>query len=148
MKKSLFRLIDRFELFSFYVLCFGFNVMFDYVKTLSIDSYLLQTFLKQFYDHQALIILLLTFIVVINHYQMLNRKKVEIYCRILVGDTIRFATIRYIFECLVILGIAFVISMIINAILDICLTNNIYLSYIFVIYILISSRMVSKFENF
>lgn len=48
MKKSLFRLIDRFELFSFYVLCFGFNVMFDYVKTLSIDSYLLQTFLKQF----------------------------------------------------------------------------------------------------
>lgn len=75
MKKSLFRLIDRFELFSFYVLCFGFNVMFDYVKTLSIDSYLLQTFLKQFYDHQALIILLLTFIVVINHYQMLNRKK-------------------------------------------------------------------------
>lgn len=148
MKKSLFRLIDRFEMLSFYVLCFGFNVMFDYVKTLSIDSYLLQTFLKQLYDHQALIILLLTFIVVINHYQMLNRKKVEIYCRILVGDTIRFATIRYIFECLVILGIAFVISMIINAILGIRLTNNIYLSYIFVIYILISSRMVSKFENF
>ncbi len=148
MKKSLFRLIDRFELLSFYVLCFGFNVMFDYAKTLSIDSYLLETFLKQFYDYQASIILLLTFTVVINHYQMLNRKKVEIYCRILVGDTIQSATIRYIFECLVILGSAFAISMIINAILGICLTNNIYLSCIFVVYILISSRMVSKFENF
>lgn len=148
MKKSLFRLIDRFELFSFYVLCFGFNIMFNYAKTLNIDSYLLQTFLKQFYDHQTLIILLLTIIVIINHYQMLNRKKVEIYCRILVGDTIRSATIRYIFECLVILGIVFVISMIISDILAICLINNIYLSCIFMVYILISSRMVSKFENF
>lgn len=122
--------------------------MFDYAKTLSIDSYLLRTFLKQFYDYQVLIIFFLTFVVVINHYQMLNRKKVEVYCRILVGDTIRSATIRYIFECLVILGIAFVISMIMNAILGICLINNIYLSCVFVVYILISARMVSKFENF
>lgn len=148
MKKSLFRFIDRFELLSFYVLCFGFNVMFDYAKTLSIDSHLLQTFLKQFYDYQTLIMLLLAFIVIVEHYQMLNRKKVEIYCRILVGDTIQSAILRYIFECLIILGSAFVISMIINAILGIGLTNNIYLSGIFVVYILISSRMVSKVENF
>jgi len=148
MKKSLFRFTDRFEMLSFYVLCFGLNIMFDYAKTLRIDSYLLQTFLKQFYDHQGWIMLLFTSIVAINHYQMLNRKKVEIYCRILVGDTIWFATIRYIAECMVILGISFAISMIINAIVDICLTNNIYLSCIFVVYILISSRMVSKFENF
>lgn len=148
MKKSLFRLIDRFELLSCYVLCFVFNIMFDYVKTLSIDSYLLRTFLKQFYDYQVLIIFLLTFIVVIFHYQMLHRKKIEVYCRILVGDTILSATIRYIFECLVILGIAFIISIIINIMLDINLTNNIYLSCIFVVYILISSRMVGRFENF
>ncbi|MBZ4669901.1 MAG: putative rane protein [Oscillospiraceae bacterium] len=148
MKKSLFRLIDRFELLICYVLCFGFNIMFDYVKSLSIDSYLLQTFLKQFYDYQAVIIFLLTFIVIIFHYQMLNRKKVEVYCKILVGDTIRFIIIRYIFECLVILGIAFVISMIITVILGISLVDNIYLSCIFVVYILISSRMVIKFENF
>lgn len=148
MKKSLFRHIDRFELLSCYVLCFCFNVMFDYAKTLSIDSYLLQSFLKQFYDYQVLIIFLLTFMVVIFHYQMLNRKKVEVYCRVLVGDTIRSATIRYFFECLVILGIAFVISIIMNGILGIILTNNIYLSCIFVTYILISSRMVSRFENF
>ena len=32
MKKSLFRIIDRFELLSLYVLCFGFNIMFDYAK--------------------------------------------------------------------------------------------------------------------
>ena len=64
MRKSLFRPIDRFELLSCYVLCFGFNTMFDYAKTLSIDSFLLQNFLKQLYDYQVLIILLLSFIVV------------------------------------------------------------------------------------
>lgn len=148
MKKSLFRLIDRVELLSCYIFCFAFNIMLDYIKTLSIDSYLLKTFLKQLYDYQGLIILLLTFIVVIFHYQMLNRKKIEVYCRILVGDTIWYATIRYIFECLAILGIVFVISIIINIILDINLNDNFYLFGVFVVYILISSRMVSRFESF
>ncbi|CDZ23452.1 putative membrane protein [[Clostridium] cellulosi] len=148
MKKSLFRLIDRVELLSCYILCFGFNIVFDYVKTLSIDSYLLEIFFKQFYDYRGLIIFLLTFAVVIFHYQMLNRKKVEVYCRVLVGDTIRSITIRYFLECLAILLIAFVISAIANVILGIGLTNNIYLSCVFVVYILISSLMVSRFENF
>lgn len=148
MKKSLFRLIDRIELLSCYILCFGFNIMFDYVKTLSIDSYLLEIFFKQFYDYRGLIIFLLTFVVVIFHYQILNRKKVEVYCRVLVGDTIRSITIRYFLECLAILLIAFVISAIANVILGIGLTNNIYLSCVFVVYILISSVMVSRFENF
>lgn len=144
MKKSLFRFIDRLELLSCYVLCFAFNIMIDYVKNLRIDSHLLQTFLKQFYDHQVLFIFLLTFIVVIFHYQMIHTKKVEVYCRILVGDTVRSATIRYIFDCLAILGIAFIISAIMSIVLHVSLTNNIYLSCIFGVYILISSRMVGK----
>lgn len=147
MKKSLFRLIDRVELLICYILCFGFNVMFDYVKTINIDSYLLKSFLKQFYDYRGIIAFLLTFIVVVFHYQMLNRKKVEVYCRILVGDTGWHVTIRYIVDCLVILGIAFGISMVANIILRIELTNNIYLFCLFVIYILISSGMVKRFEN-
>ena len=148
MKKSLFRLIDRVELLSCYILCFMFNIMLDYIKILSIDSYLLKTFLKQLYDYQGLIILLLTFIVVIFHYQMLNRKKIEIYCRILVGDTICSATIRYIFDCLVILGTVFVGSIIMDIILDINLINNLYLFAVLAVYILLSSRMVRRFESF
>lgn len=148
MRKSLFRFVDRFELLSCYLLCFIFNIVFDFVKTLSIDSHLLQTFLKQFYDYQALITFLFTFIVVIFHYQMLHKKKVEVYCRILVGDTILSITIRYILECVVILGITFIISIIINIFLNINLTNNIYLACIFVFYILISAGKVWRFENF
>lgn len=148
MKKSLFRFIDRFELLSCYIFCFGFNMMFDYISTLSIDSYLLQTFFKQFYDYRVLIVFSITFIVVIFHYQMLNRKKVEVYCRILVGDTFHSIIVCYIFECLVILGTAFVISTIMSFILKISLRNNIFLFFILVIYIFISSRMVGRFENF
>lgn len=148
MQKSLFRFVDRFELLSCYLICFIFNIAFDFIKTLSIDSYLLRTFLKQFHDYQAFIIFLFTFIVVIFHYQMLHKKKVEVYCRILVGDTILTITTRYILECLVILGIAFFISIITNIMLVIDLTNNIYLACFFVIYIFISSREVCKFENF
>lgn len=148
MRKSLFRFVDRFELLSCYLICFIFNIVFDFVKTLSIDSHLLQTFLKQFCDHQALIIFLFTFIVVIFHYQMLHKKKVEVYCRILVGDTILSITIRYILECLVILGITFLLSIIMNIRLSINLTSNIYLACIFVIYILISAGKVWRFENF
>lgn len=147
MSKSLFRFVDRFELFSCYLLCFIFNIVFDFVKTLSIDSHLLQIFLKQFSDYQALIVFLFTFIVVIFHYQMLHRKKVEVYCRILVGDTIRAITIRYIVESLVILGIAFLLSIMINICLSIKLTSNIYLACILVIYILISAGKVWSFEN-
>ncbi len=56
MRKSLFRFVDRFELLSCYLICFIFNIVFDFIKTLNIDSHFLQTFLKQFYDYQALII--------------------------------------------------------------------------------------------
>lgn len=148
MKKSLFRLIDKVELLSLYILCFGFNIMFDYIKTLSIDSHLLKTFLEQFYKHRVLIIFLLTFIIIIFHYQMLNRKKLEIYCRILVGSTILSIVLHYILECFTILSIAFTISILINTVLDIGLTNNIYLSCILLVYILTSSGIVNKLENF
>jgi len=148
MKKSFFRCIDRVELLSCYILCFGFNIMFDYVSSLDIKSNLLQQFFKQFYDYRVLLIFLLTFAVVIFHYQMLNRKKVEMYCRILVGDTIKDTIVRYIFECLLILLIASVISMITDVMLRINVSNNIYLSCLFILYILISSRMVNRFENF
>lgn len=146
-KKSIFSLIDRFELLCCYLLCFCFSTMFDYSKSLSIDSYLLQNFLKQLYDYQVLIVLLLSFIVVIFHYQMVSRKKVEIHCRIVVGDTIRAIVFRYLVECSIILGIAFSASLIISAIVGISEANNLFLSCVFVVYILISSGQVKRFES-
>ncbi|GAA0783209.1 hypothetical protein [Hathewaya limosa] len=148
MGKSLFRFIDRFELCITYFFCFSLNLMFDYVKTLDLESYILKSFLENFMDYQILINFLFTFIVLVFHYQMLHRKKEEIYCRILVGDTILNIAIRYTLECLMILGFVYLLSIVINVYLNFNLTSNLYLVCIFVIYILISSSQVRKYENF
>jgi len=104
--------------------------------------------MENFMDHQTLIIFLFTFIVVVFHYQMLHRKKTEIYCRILVGDTILNITILYTLECLMILGFVYLLSIVISIYLNFNLTSNLYLVFIFVIYILISAIQVRKYENF
>lgn len=148
MKKSLFRLADRFELCITYLFCFSLNLIFDYVKTISFDSYILKAFLEKFTDNQTVIIILFTFIVGIFHYQMLHRKKIEIYCRILVGDTILNIALLYFFECLLTLGFVYLLSIMINIHLNFSLTSNIYLVCIFVIYILMSSIQIVKYENF
>lgn len=148
MGRSLFRFVDRLELCITYLFCFSLNLIFDYVKTLSLDSYILKAFLENFVNHQTLINLLFTFIVVVFHYQMLHRKKTEIYCRILVGDILFNITIRYTLECLTILGLVYLLLIVINVYLNFNLTSNLYLVCIFVIYILISASQVGKYEKF
>lgn len=151
IKKSLFRTTDALELCTAYIFCFLLNLLFDYVKTLDLDSYMLKTFFQSFMDYQKLIVFLFTLIVIVFHYQMLYRKKQEIYCRILVGDTLFHITIRYSLDCLMILGFAFLLSTLVNLYFHFNLINNFYLVFIFIIYILISASQVrksEKYENF
>ncbi len=140
MKKSLFRLTDMLELSIVYIVCFSLNLLLDYAKTLDLDAYILKAFLKNFIDYQPLIVLLFTFIVIVFHYQMLERKKTEIFCRILVGGTVFSITIRYVLDCLAVLIFVYLFSALVNL-------DNFYLVLIFVTYILISARQVRKYEN-
>ena len=148
MKKSLFRLTDMLELSFAYILCFSLNLLLDYVKALDLDSYLLKAFLKNFIDYQPLVVSLFTFIVMVFHYQMLQRKKVEIFCRILVGGTVFNITTRYIRDSLTILIPVYLLSVLANAYLDFNFFSNFYLVLILITYILISARQVRKYENF
>lgn len=148
MKKSLFRLTDMLELSFAYILCFSLNLLLDYVKTLDLDSYLLKAFLKNFIDYQPLVVSLFTFIVIVFHYQMLQRKRAEIFCRILVGGTVFNITIRYIRDSLTILVPVYLLSILANAYLNFNSFGNFYLVLILITYILISSRQVRKYENF
>lgn len=148
MRRSIFRFADVLELCTTYIFCFFLNLLFDYVKTLELDSYILKAFFENFMDYQILIIFLFTFIVIVFHYQMLCRKKTEIYCRILVGDTVCNVTIRYSLDCLTILGVVYLLSTLVNVYLKFNLTSNLYLVFLFIIYILISAGKVRKYENF
>ena len=147
MKKSLFRLTDMLELSIAYIFCFSLNLLLDYAKTLDLDAYILKAFLKNFIDYQPLIVFLFTFIVIVFHYQMLERKKAEIFCRILVGGTVFSITIRYVLDCLTVLIFVYLLSALVNLHFGFNLANNFYLVPIFVTYILISARRVRKYEN-
>lgn len=147
MKKSLFRLTDMLELSIAYIFCFSLNLLLDYAKTLDLDAYILKAFLKNFIDYQPLIVSLFTFIVIVFHYQMLERKKAEIFCRILVGGTVFSVTIRYVLDCLTVLIFVYLLSALVNLHFGFNLAGNFYLVLIFVTYILISARRVRKYEN-
>jgi len=147
MKKSLFRLTDMLELSIAYIFCFSLNLLLDYAKTLDLDAYILKAFLKNFIDYQPLIVSLFTFIVIVFHYQMLERKKAEIFCRILVGGTAFSITIRYVLDCLTVLIFVYLLSALVNLHFGFNLADNFYLVLIFVTYILISARRVRKYEN-
>ena len=147
MKKSLFRLTDMLELSIAYIFCFSLNLLLDYAKTLGLDAYILKAFLKNFIDYQPLIVSLFTFIVIVFHYQMLERKKAEIFCRILVGGTVFSITIRYVLDCLTVLIFVYLLSALVNLHFGFNLADNFYLVLIFVTYILISARRVRKYEN-
>ena len=148
MKKSLFRISDVIELCTAYMFCFFLNLLFNYVKIMDLDSYILKAFLKNFTDYQEIIVLIFTVVVIVFHYQMLHRKKAEIFCKMLVGDTIFNITIRYSLNCLMILIFVCFLSTLANVYLKFNLTSNFYLTFIFIIYILISAREVQKYENF
>lgn len=147
MKKSLFRPTDMLELSIAYIFCFSLNLLLDYAKTLDLDAYILKAFLKNFIDYQPLIVSLFTFIVIVFHYQMLERKKAEIFCRILVGGTVFSITIRYVLDCLTVLIFVYLLSALVNLHFGFNLADNFYLVLIFVTYILISARRVRKHEN-
>ena len=147
MKKSLFRLTDMLELSIAYIFCFSLNLLLDYAKTLDLDAYILKAFLKNFIDYQPLIVFLFTFIVIVFHYQMLERKKAEIFCRILVGSTVFSIAIRYVLDCLTVLIFVYLLSTLVNLHFGFNLADNFYLVLIFVTYILISARRVRKYEN-
>ena len=147
MKKSLFRLTEILELSIVYIFCFSLNLLLDYAKTLDLDSYILKAFLKNFIDYQPLIVSLFTFLVIVFHYQMLERKKTEIFCRILVGGTVFRITIRYVLDCLTVLIFVYLLSALVNLHFGFNLADKFYLILIFVTYILISARRVQKYEN-
>ena len=147
MKKSLFRLTDMLELSIAYIFCFSLNLLLDYAKTLDLDAYILKAFLKNFIDYQPLIVFLFTFIVIVFHYQMLERKKAEIFCRILVGGTVFSITIRYVLDCLMILIFVYLLSALVNFHVGFNLANNFSLVPRLITYILISARWVRKYEN-
>ena len=145
MKYSLFRSIDVFEAITIYLFCFTSNLIFMYVDTLNLEgSSILESFLESITEYQLIVNILLTFIIIVFHYQFLDRRKKEVSCRILVGDTMVNIIVRYILNSLGILMLSFLLSLSLNFYLGLNITSNLYLVFIFIVYILFSAGRVKK----
>lgn len=145
MKYSLFRFIDLIEITILYLICFIANLSIIFVQTLNLEAYpVLKSFVESILDLKLFAIFSLTLIVLVFHYQFLDQKKTEIYCRILVGDTKVNLTIRYIVNNLSILLLISILSFLVNFFLNINLTTNFYLFFIFVVYIIFFAGWVNK----
>ena len=103
---------------------------------------------EQIISHKVLIELLLSLLVVVFHYQFLVRKKTEIFCRILVGDTMRKMTVRYLKDCMKILGSTFLVCVLVKFVFMLDLRGSYYLLCLFILFILISSSQVHRYEKF
>ena len=147
MKKSLFRLTDVLELCVAYSFSISLNLLFDYVKTLELTSGILISFFRNFLEYQTMIVILSTFLVVVFHHQFSCRKKSEVFCRILVGDTLFNIMVRYSLDCLMVLVCVYLLFALANVYLDFGLTGNLYLVPVFIVYILSGAREVRKYEN-
>lgn len=145
--KSLFRKVDIVELECAYIAVFFTETFICYMKNLHLNL-AQRELVEQIASHRILIELLLSLLVVVFHYQFLVRKKTEIFCRILVGDTMREMTVQYLKDCMKILGSTFLVCVLVKFVFMLDMRESYYLLCLFMLYILISLSQVHRYEKF
>lgn len=145
--KSLFRASDRSELTISYMICFSLATAFSFAQEATVSTFILASYLKNFTDYALGILAILSVVVLMFHYQIVNRKKTEVYCRILVGDTLSRIRSRYSVECLAIVLFIYAVFRCVGSALGIDADNYDYLLAIFITYILISAFFVRGHES-
>ncbi|WP_022749096.1 hypothetical protein [Lachnobacterium bovis] len=147
MKQSLFRKKDVIELCILYIVCFMLEFMLENIKNIKINIEIVEYFLSGFARYKIPIVLLFSIVVVVYHYQFVFRKKKEIYCRILVGDTLQDIKKRYILENVTILLLNYLLFNVISIYLDIDVFKNSYLFFCLLMYILVSTSGMKNYES-
>lgn len=147
MKQSLFRKKDVIELCILYIVCFMLEFMLENIKNIKINIEIVEYFLSGFARYKIPIVLLFSIVVVVYHYQFVFRKKKEIYCRILVGDTLQDIKKRYILENVTILLLNYLLFNVISIYLDIDVFKNSYLFLCLLMYILVSTSGMKNYES-
>lgn len=147
MKQSLFRKKDVIELCILYIVCFMLEFMLENIKNIKINIEIVEYFLSGFARYKIPIVLLFSIVVVVYHYQFVFRKKKEIYCRILVGDTLQDIKKRYILENVTILLLNYLLFNVISIYLDIDVFKNSYMFFCLLMYILVSTSGMKNYES-
>lgn len=145
MKHSLFRRRDYVELSLLYIICFSVNTALSIAQTLNLERYpVFKSFIENILDVKLIVIVFSTLIVLIFQYQFVRQRKIEILCRILVGDTRQQIAFRYMLHHLLILCCCFMFSLVLHMSLQIHIASSLLLVFIFVFYIILFTSWVNQ----
>lgn len=142
--KLLLRMSNRIELFLLYFSLFSFLILLLFIERTSADSDVLMRYFRYVIEYRTIFILTLSTIALLFHYRFLTIARVEVNCRVLVGDTVRDIKIRYFIELFSILILCFILSTIFSLAFSFPLLENIYLFIILSAYIILSSYLLRK----
>ncbi len=131
-----------FELLGLYLGFFFLSWFFSYVAHGSASSYVLIRYLKPLLEYQTQLLLGLSLVVAVHHYQFLLAAKTEVKCRVLVGDRVCTIRFRYALACVTILLFSFCISIAAHLSLNLNIDNSVYLFTCFAAYITLTALLL------
>ena len=145
MKKSLFRWRDILELSLLYGICFMVNFAFHYTSRWNLTEYsIVEEFLENLFIYRKCFLFVITLVTITFHYQMLGRKKDEIHCKILVGDTRKNIILRNIVHNFIILSTITVVFIALDISFGFEVISDVYCFCIFAIYIFVGTIQVKR----
>ena len=139
MNITLFRIQEIFHFFVVYMICYLINITLLKLNIVLVnDLEYLRDFVILFIAIRVPIAIILSFVIVLLHYQFLTRKKTEFFSRFIVGDTMQNIRKRFLYCHSILLLTSTVISFTISLVIGINILESLYLFLLFSVYILIS----------
>ena len=138
MDRSILRLNNRLELVFLYLGCFLLAGFFVYLKHQADDSEVLMSYIKFMIEKRRAFVLGFSAFVLVFLYQLVTKARTEVRCRVLVGDTLRQIKLRYLVECLILLGI----STVVHLLLGFEIVDSFYVLLALAAYVLLSAAFL------
>lgn len=139
VEKSLLRPKSRLELGALYVGCFLLASFLACVERQAAGSDVLLRYFEFMLHNKRAFVLGFSVVALVFHYHLLASSGTEIRCRVLVGDRLTLIRLRYIIECLALLGICCALSIALHLLLGFEIVDNLCLFAALSAYILASA---------
>ena len=142
VEKSLLRPKSRLELGALYVGCFLLASFLACVERQAAGSDVLLRYFEFMLHNKRAFVLGFSVVALVFHYHLLASSRTEIRCRVLVGDRLTLIRLRYIIECLALLGICCALSIALHLLLGFEIVDNLCLFAVLSMYILASAGLM------
>lgn len=138
------RLSGLIELACLYAGCFFLSGFLAAVEQYASGNYVLMRYLRFVMQHQTALILGVSIGAIVYHYQGIVKSQTEIRCRIIVGDRLLLIRFRYAVACAMILAGCFTLTLVIQTIANLSISNSVRALAVFALYIGVSALLLGR----